>query len=548
MGLFDNIFNPNRSSPAPDKALAICQRLFNDEHIVAADIDALIMLGDAAIKTFRLILSDHDNQPKIMRQEQILDMLGAIKITDQQHSTTASTIHAPHHSTIIALLACFLDEPQDMLAGKIISYLVAHGSAATDVLFTALQNNHGRIRSHAAIALADCNDSRTTPLLIAALQDDDARVRSDVVESLGKLGQAQAIEALIHSLSDANWLVRASASIALASFGSESMIDELSLLLRHEKHQMRMQAIFIIQRIHNKQTLPLLISALDDPHSDVQWEAITALSTFHEAIIPLLSHYHQSNISMRQHIASTCNSIGILRVATQLSHHDPHIRLAVADILAQLDCTELLPLLADAWQHESNLDVLRQVLIAIAQLTARSGKDSPEAAITTLIQAAENPDQNMAYHARKALESLPHPLAEQFLQPPLQNSKIAINCPSCLQTLQLKPPLTKKLWSCPHCHLGFSIHHGTDDILMVTPATATVQGSALASHAAPWFEILHLNPDAETSAIKASFRTLLKQYHPDKVATLGTEFKQLAEEKTRLLTWALRTGLNQHKK
>jgi len=132
------------------------------------------------------------------------------------------------------------------------------------------------------------------------------------------------------------------------------------------------------------------------------------------------------------------------------------------------------------------------------------------------------------------------------MQPALQDSKIAINCPSCLQALQLKPPLTDKKWSCPHCHLGFRIQHGHGDTLLVTPITATVQGSVLAAHAVLWFEVLQVDSDANVSAIKGSFRTLLKQYHPDKVAMLGTEFKQLAEEKTHLLTWALRTGLKEN--
>jgi len=82
-------------------------------------------------------------------------------------------------------------------------------------------------------------------------------------------------------------------------------------------------------------------------------------------------------------------------------------------------------------------------------------------------------------------------------------------------------------------------------VLLVTPATASVHGSTLPSQSALWFEVLQLQPDADVAAIKGAFRTLLKQYHPDKVAMLGTEFKQLAEQKTRLLTGALRRGLKQ---
>ena len=42
-------------------------------------------------------------------------------------------------------------------------------------------------------------------------------------------------------------------------------------------------------------------------------------------------------------------------------------------------------------------------------------------------------------------------------------------------------------------------------------------------------EILNLPPDADQATIKAAYRKLANQYHPDKVAHLGKEFQELAE-------------------
>ena len=42
---------------------------------------------------------------------------------------------------------------------------------------------------------------------------------------------------------------------------------------------------------------------------------------------------------------------------------------------------------------------------------------------------------------------------------------------------------------------------------------------------------LGLAPGASFAEIKASYRKLSMQYHPDKVAHLGEEFKKVAEEK-----------------
>lgn len=46
-------------------------------------------------------------------------------------------------------------------------------------------------------------------------------------------------------------------------------------------------------------------------------------------------------------------------------------------------------------------------------------------------------------------------------------------------------------------------------------------------------EILGLEPGASAASIKKAYRRLVLQYHPDKVAHLGAEFRHIAEEKTK---------------
>jgi uncharacterized membrane protein YkvA (DUF1232 family) len=45
------------------------------------------------------------------------------------------------------------------------------------------------------------------------------------------------------------------------------------------------------------------------------------------------------------------------------------------------------------------------------------------------------------------------------------------------------------------------------------------------------YEVLNLPPDADQEAIKAAYRRLAKQYHPDRVSHLGKEFQELAERR-----------------
>jgi DnaJ like chaperone protein len=45
------------------------------------------------------------------------------------------------------------------------------------------------------------------------------------------------------------------------------------------------------------------------------------------------------------------------------------------------------------------------------------------------------------------------------------------------------------------------------------------------------FKILEIKSTAADTEVKAAYRKLVKQYHPDKVSHLGKEFRELAEKK-----------------
>ncbi|MDR2452553.1 MAG: J domain-containing protein [Candidatus Accumulibacter sp.] len=63
---------------------------------------------------------------------------------------------------------------------------------------------------------------------------------------------------------------------------------------------------------------------------------------------------------------------------------------------------------------------------------------------------------------------------------------------------------------------------------------------------ASWHEILGVSPDASMEEIRQAYRTLMSQYHPDKVASLGEDLKKLAEAKSREITRAYRAALRAH--
>jgi len=63
------------------------------------------------------------------------------------------------------------------------------------------------------------------------------------------------------------------------------------------------------------------------------------------------------------------------------------------------------------------------------------------------------------------------------------------------------------------------------------------------SGSSDWYEVLNVAPTASSDEIRNAYKTLIKQYHPDKVSHLGTEFHSIAEQKSKELTNAYQTGM-----
>lgn len=53
-----------------------------------------------------------------------------------------------------------------------------------------------------------------------------------------------------------------------------------------------------------------------------------------------------------------------------------------------------------------------------------------------------------------------------------------------------------------------------------------------------WFLILEVSETAPLAEISASYKRIIRQYHPDKVASLGKELRELAEIKSKQINSA----------
>jgi DnaJ-domain-containing protein 1 len=61
----------------------------------------------------------------------------------------------------------------------------------------------------------------------------------------------------------------------------------------------------------------------------------------------------------------------------------------------------------------------------------------------------------------------------------------------------------------------------------------------------PWFEVLHVSPSATREQIVDSYRRLIRDCHPDRVANMGQEFRDLAERRASEINVAYDEALSQ---
>lgn len=75
------------------------------------------------------------------------------------------------------------------------------------------------------------------------------------------------------------------------------------------------------------------------------------------------------------------------------------------------------------------------------------------------------------------------------------------------------------------------------------PAARGPQAPAAEPVAPHWTSVLELSPDASVEDIREAYRRQIGQYHPDKVAALGRELRELAEAKSKDIQLAYQAAL-----
>ena len=112
-------------------------------------------------------------------------------------------------------------------------------------------------------------------------------------------------------------------------------------------------------------------------------------------------------------------------------------------------------------------------------------------------------------------------------------------CPSCNQKIRVSLPLPKSVGKCKNCKKRFKV--SSDDagnLYVYSVNNSQNDNSEQEMTLDDCFTILQVNKAATAQVIKAAYRKRMLEYHPDKVANLGEELRQLAERKVKQINAA----------
>jgi len=152
------------------------------------------------------------------------------------------------------LIEALSDEDADVRGSAAAALAKSRDRRAVEPLLERLNDDDPEVRGVAAIGLGVINDTRAAEALILALDDEDFGVRANAAISLGEhLKEPRALEPLIDRLSDAVSVVRSSSAYALGELGDSRAVDALNETLNDEDAKVREEASAALEKLGKKE-------------------------------------------------------------------------------------------------------------------------------------------------------------------------------------------------------------------------------------------------------------------------------------------------------
>jgi len=133
-------------------------------------------------------------------------------------------------------------------------------------------------------------------------------------------------------------------------------------------------------------------------------------------------------------------------------------------------------------------------------------------------------------HTRKAGYKNEHP-----------NGLRIFSCPSCGQKIRVVLPLPSNIGKCSKCCSKFKVSSDkAGNIYIYIIKGSEQQKSSENLTLERCFNVLDIKSSATPSEIKLAYNLKMKEYHPDKVASLGKKLRDVASQESKKINSALK--------
>ncbi|UCD58096.1 MAG: HEAT repeat domain-containing protein [Candidatus Hydrogenedentota bacterium] len=314
---------------------------------------ALTEYGEAAVPSLRKALED-DNPNVKKTAMKALGKIGGRRAAD----ALAETLSDPRREMrVIAILA-----------------LGIAGRSALPDLFRALETEpFPRARMFAAYSIARLAEPGDAPEILKCFDRQDLPTQMHLIIALVKIGDAEAYAGLSRLVKSPERLVRFYVASTIAEAPRKEALPILVTALNDRAFDVRMWAMFGLERLNLPESYPAVLAALQDECDYVRREAAYTLGNLgNRAAIPhLTSCLNDPYYLVRSNAAESLGKLG-----------DPVV------------ASSLKPLLA-----EPSPTVRIRAAEALARLSDYSGME-------TLIAVLDSPESLYRIHARRALRGL----------------------------------------------------------------------------------------------------------------------------------------------
>lgn len=261
--------------------------------------------------------------------------------------------------------------------------------------------------------------------LIAILKSDDDPDRWIAAECLGEARESRAVDALVHAVLVENEVHAEMIERNALKKINDPRTGDLLLEALNSK-QTRWSAAVSLGELQITRAVDPLVMMLKSDDKEARRVAAEALGPMRDprAIDALISAFAERDVVLKRYVATSLGEIGDARAVNALINvlADPDDAVewnAIASLGEIKDSHAILPLT----KLLNNLDEQVHSRTEAADALAKIGD---AAAVSALIEAGETENDSVKWHAAKALISIKHSDATQFLMESLNQGKIAV--------------------------------------------------------------------------------------------------------------------------